>query len=193
MQENYYEESSKCQNEKKERKKHVTILVFSVVSFFLAFISFFNIIYFLSFDENFLINLIILLIPLIIFLAIGILLFKYKDKFCVDYDYIFVSGSITISKVVNGTSRKKLYDFSTRNIEKIGKVESKQYKEYFNNVAVKKVYLTSNDVSSEGKDFYYIAMVSNAQKELLILECTKTFVINVLKYSKNTIRDNELV
>ena len=192
MQEIFYEESSKCQNEKSEKVKYTIFFVLSILSFFLSLLWFFIIIYFLVIDENFFVKLLIFLIPLIVFLTSGILFFNIKNKFCIDYDYSFISGTIRISKVINNSLRKKLYDFTTKTIEKVGCVDSTLYNEYLKNNTIKKVYLTSNDNSSEGKDFYYILINSNAEKELLIIECTKTFIINVLKFSKPTVRDNEL-
>lgn len=191
MQEIYYEESSTCKNEKNEHRKYMTMHILSYLSFFFAILWFFIIINFLVLDENFLVKLLIFLIPLAIFITSGILLTKFKNKFALDYDYLIISGSLRISRVINGAYRKQLYNFSTGFIEKLGKVGSDTYKSYFNNDTVKKVYLTSNDTADDGKDFYYIVITQNAERNILILECTKTFMINVYRCCKPSVKDED--
>ena len=191
MQEIYFEESSKCKNEKNEHRKYLTLQILSYISFFLALLWLYIIVNFVVLDENYFVKLLLFLIPLIIFIVSGIILAKFKNKFALDYDYLVVSGTIMISKVINGVNRRQLYNFSTNFIEKIGKIDSAFCKTLLNNDSVKKVYLTSNQTPDEGKDFYYLLITHKGEKNLLILECSKTFMLNVYRCSKPSVKDEE--
>ena len=54
---------------------------------------------------------------------------------------------------------------------------------------VTKLFLTSNTVSDYDKDFYYVVVNTQESKKLLILECTETLIINILKFASKTILD----
>ena len=192
MQEMLYEESAKCQNEKKESKIFKILLTFSIISFAFSMVGFFILINFMNLNDYWLFNVIIYVLPIIFFLAMGIFLIKFKNRFCVDYDYIFVTGSIRVSKVINNALRQTIYRFNCSQIEKIGPTDSKTFKAYLNSNLCKIELLTSNEQPQEGKDFYYFIINYNNEKKLLIFECSKVFLINVLKYSNRSIRDEEL-
>ncbi len=192
MQEFLYEESAKCQNEKEESRKYKILLTFSILTFFICIVCFFIMINFMNLYNNWLINLFIYVLPIIILLTAGIVLIKLKNKFCVDYDYIFASGSIRISKVINNSIRQTIFRFNCSQIEKIGAINSKIFNTYLNSGRCKINILSSNNEPEEGKEFYYIVFNQNSLKYLLVLECSKLFIINVLKYSNRVIRDEEL-
>ena len=193
MQELLYEETSVSKNSKSEKTKYYLVLGLSFFSFLLALLGLYYVINFVNIkDKNVVLTLLFNLIPAIIFLVLGIVLFKLKNRFCVDYDYIFVSGSIRVAKVIKNTKRKPVVKFECSQIEKIGPVNSKVYENYVNRRTLKILYLTSNNVPDENKNFYYIVANVNSQKQLFIFECSKTFIINVLKFSKMSVRDEEL-
>jgi hypothetical protein len=56
---------------------------------------------------------------------------------------------------------------------------------------VSKVFLTSNVVASEGKDFYYLLVNTDLGKKLLVFECTELFMVNVLKFSNRSILEED--
>ena len=131
--------------------------------------------------------LMIMTIPLIILITGAILLGIYKNRFYVDYDYILISGSIRISKVINNSKRRDIISFETRDIEKIGMFASKTYEKYENLNGIISGFLSSNAIPADGKDFYYMVVNTQASKYLLVFECTETFIRNVLKFSSNKI------
>ena len=192
MQELLYEETVQCTNIKSEKIKYNLLLLLGVLSFFLAVVWVFVIIYFMNINGNWLLNLIFHLIPLAIFIATGIFLFKLKNKFCVDYDYIFVSGSIRISKVINNSIRQTIYRFNCSQLEKIGPVNSDLFNQFISQPGARLKYLTSNNTPAENKSFYYFKLNYKSVNTILVLECSKLFMVNVLKFSKMSIRDTEL-
>ncbi len=194
MQEVFYEECAKCANYKKEKTKYSIVNIMSYVSFGLAILWVFIVINFVNIQNvNLILTLVINLIPSVIMLVAGILLFKFKNRFCIDYDYTFVSGSIRISKVVNNKNRFSLVKFNTEFIEKVGLSNSKEYNNYLNNPSIKQFVYTSNQEPEEGKNFYYIVAVINSERRMFIIETSSQFIINILRFSKRTVRDQELV
>ena len=192
----FYEETAFCLNAKSEKRKYTILKILSVLFAVLAFLWLFLIFFGLEINSitegNVLLNVVFWLFPIImnVFLSIGFGLLK--NRHCLDYDYTFITGSIRISKVINTIKRKNLYNFETSSIEKIGKFDSDTYLGYANNKEIKKVVVTPNDTPSEGKDFYYFAVNGLAeQKVLLILECSKTFIANVMKFTNRYVLEKD--
>ncbi len=191
MKEVFYEESSKIQKEKSAKTKYTIFKIMAVVSWVLLGIWVYLVIFTIPFGEgNVLLNIIFALLPAASFIASGIILGKFKNKFYVDYDYTFVTGELRISKVIKEIKRKPVMRFSTYNIEKIGKYGSETYSSYESMQGVKRVVLTSNVTPAEGKDFYYM-VVNQEEKKLLILECTETLIVNILKFSNKSIVEKD--
>ncbi len=194
MQEIFYEESTMLNNEKKEASKYSLIKTGSIISYIMACFWVYLIIYFL--DLSSVLNIIIVgVMPLAIFIFLGVLLGKIKDKYCVVYDYTFITGSIRISKVINNVKRKNVIKFECSDIEKIGKINSGLFKSYYNQKdnGVEFISATSNTEPMENKQFYYIALNVASQKTLLMLECGKEFIMNIIKFSKRSVIDGELL
>lgn len=194
MQDVFYEESTSLSNEKKESLKYGIIRFGSILSYVLAC-------FWAYLDYNFLdlSNIIYIIfvgvLPLAIFIFLGIFLGKLKDKFYVVFDYTFVTGSIRISKVIRNVKRKFIIKFECSDIEKIGKISSELFSTYYSqiNCGVNYLCLTTNSEPATGKEFYYIVTNVSAQKTLLKLECSKEFIMNVIKFSKRTVIDGELL
>lgn len=192
MQEIFYEESAKIQEETSAARKYYIAKVFMVISYVLAVIWGIFCITFLDF-KNILLSLIFSLIPLALFIVSGIILGKFKDKFYVDYDYTFVSGSIRFSKVIKNIKRKHIINFDTSDIEKIGLFGSELYEKYSKMPDIKTKILTSNSMPSDGKDFYYIVANVGGDKYVFIVECSELFIVNILKFTNRTVLDQEIL
>ena len=193
MQEIFYEECADIQNKGTAKTKYIIFNILSIISFVLlaAWILFLIIGY--EFSPNIIIDLIFILLPSVAFLACGIVLGKLKNKFYVDYDYTFVTGSVRFSKVIMNTSWQPIIEFETNDIEKLGLYNSPLYNKYLNYPDIIKDTLTSNVKPNEGKDFYYLVVNKDSDKFLFVLECTKTFIVNILKFSSKTILDEDFV
>ncbi len=195
MQELFYEESSKTREERSAKTKYYIFKVLSVISYvffgvwLLLFIMFYP---FSGSAGQIIIGMVFALLPAAMFLASGILLGKFKDKFYVDYDYTLISGTIRFSKVIKEIKRKHIVSFETSELEKIGKYGSELYEKYSLMPDVKTVILTSNVTPDENKDFYYMVVNKDGEKKMYVIECTETFIVNVLKFSKRTVVDEAL-
>ncbi len=194
MQDLFYEESTTLINEKVEQKKYNLVKFASIFTIFL-------IVFWVYFDFNFLdlSNLFVVItagiLPIVIFVVFALVLGKIKDKFCVVYDYTFITGSIRISKVIRNTKRKSVIKFECSEIEKIGKIDSELYNSYLNQIhnGLEFICATSNHVPLDGKNFYYVVVNALGKKTLIKLECNKELIMNIIKFSKRTIIDGELL
>ena len=55
----------------------------------------------------------------------------------------------------------------------------------------KQMILTSNAEPAQDKGFYYMVVNAGGQKYLFVIECTETFLSNILKFSNRTVFDDE--
>ncbi len=194
MQELFYEECAQVQNAHSAKRKYNIFKTISIFFYILTGIWVVAFIYLYIIDiNNPLFDFIIFLIPTAILLASAIFAGIFKNRFYLDYDYTFVSGSIRVAKVIKNIKRKFLISFETSCIEKIGPYGSKAFFTYNDISGINKQIFTQNEFPAENKDFYYIVANVNSQKQLMVFECTELFIRNVLKYSKKTVIDEELV
>ena len=192
MQDLFYEESSKVRNEKSATIKYNVLKCLSILSYALLIIWFLMVFNFFEFGKgNIVINIILALIPVIIFFLSGFFIGKIKNKFYVDYDYTFISGSIRFSKVIKNANRKPIIKFDSKDIEKIGKISSKTFEKYLLIPGIKRFILTSNDLPAEGKDFFYIVANVTTGKTIFVLECTELFMVNVLKFTNKQVVEED--
>lgn len=189
MKEIFYEESAKIQNEKSAKIKYYTFKVISIVFYVMMVFWFFIFFNFTPVEEftkgNIVINIIMILLPLVFLFFSGFMFGKMKNRFYVDYDYVFVSGSIRIAKVIKNIKRKPVMQFDISAIEKMGKYGSDTYTQYEKMPSIKKYILTSNTTPVDDKDFYYLVVNVDETKNLLLMECSETFMATILKYGNN--------
>lgn len=191
MQEVFYEETALTQNVKSSSTKYYIFKTLSLISYAIALIWLIFAISFFPSEGNILINILFAAIPAAMFIGSGFFFGRIKDKFYVDYDYTFITGSIRFSKVIKNVKRKKVLVFDVKNIEKIGKIDSSSYAKYSAMPEKKRVILTSNIEPAEGKDFYYMVVNAESQKYLFILECTETFLTNIYRFTGKIVFDDE--
>ncbi len=193
MQEVFYEESARTQDEKSAKVKYTIFRILSIISYVLLVFWIIAVFSFWEFKGDvkaILINVVIVLIPCAIFTASGIILGRIKNKFYVDYDYTFVTGSVRISKVIANIKRRNVLNFEVRDIEKIGKYDSETFNKYYRTPGINKMVLTSNVSPEDKKDFFYL-VVNSSNKYLLVLECTETFIVQILRFTGRSILEED--
>ncbi len=192
MQEVFYEESALLQKAKPAAIKYNILKIISIFSYVVFGIWLFFVIMFYEFGEgNILLNILLALIPAALFFASGFIMGRFKNRFYVEYDYTFVTGSIRFSKVIKNSKRKFIIKFECSDVEKIGKIGSGTFEKYYSMPNIKRQILTSNAESAEGKDFYYIVANVDEEKHLFILECTEMFLVNILKMANKRILEED--
>ena len=193
MKEFFYEESSIVQNEKSEKFKYNIFNVLLIISYVLMVFWIIIVFFGYEFSGYIVLDLIIILTPLALFIATGILLGKFKNKFCIDYDYTLVTGSLRFSKVINNLKRKAITSFDCSAIEKLGEYGSETFNKYSLMPNVSTQILTSNSSPSTGKGFYYLVVNTEGDKKLFILESTDKLIANIMQFANKTLLDEEFV
>lgn len=191
MREVFYEETTIVNNPSKCSRKYKLFKTLSILSYVLAGLNIFLGLFYPIIEEALILSLVMAFIPAVFFIILGILLGKRKNLVYVEYDYTFVTGSIRISKVIANLKRKSLFIFEAKEIEQIGMYGSDAYLRYEKTPGIVKKILTSNEIPNENKDFYYIVAVIDSEKHLLVIESTKVFVSNILKFTNRTILEKE--
>ena len=195
MREVLYEESSTLINYKSAAFKHNIFSVLSIVSFLLIFpwILVFAPAWVYTAEVSWILKVVFVALPIVLLILLGVFSIKLKNKFFVEYDYVFVNGSIRFSKVIKHKNRKFISKFEATDIEKMGKVGSKTFYQYLERETITTEVLTKNELPMTGKDFYYLVVNSGGQTIMYVIECTQNFLINVLKFSKGkSILDEEI-
>lgn len=184
MQEIFFEETAELINSEKQSRKYKTFQILSYVMFGLILVWIFAILAFAFIDvDNPGKDLILLISPMVFLLIMGIIFGLLKNKFFVEYDYTFVSGSVKFAKIIARKKRKLFYKFETTKIEKIGHYDSETFNQYLKVPSIKVVYMTPNKIASEGKSLFYMVVNHEKGKKLMVLECSKTFIVSVIRYT----------
>lgn len=194
MREVFYEETANIEKYSSARTKYNILSIISLVSFALAII--FAMLVYMFFDwskGNVLVSVIVILVILILLIGLGIFVGFLKNKFCVEYDYTFISGEIRVAKVVKNIKRRSLTSFDCSDILKIGVYNSEEYKKIKSDSSIDEKILSSNENAQDNKGFYYILVGKNGTKTIYIFECTKTFLLNVIRFSNKNVLDKDLL
>lgn len=128
----------------------------------------------------------------IFFFMLWFILFRLKQKVNVNYDYVFVSGELRISKVFNVNKRKLAERIDCEDIIQIGDVENTSFDRLRSSPDTKVVYFTQNNEPAEGKFFMYILANSNGKK-LFVLECRELLLMNIMKFTRRTALESDYV
>lgn len=127
------------------------------------------------------------ILPLILLGLSAFFSAKFRDMYCVDYDYVFVSGDVKIIKVINDRKNRLAANFRCVDLERIGKYDSPTFKKYLLMPNNKVYYMTSNELPSNNNDFYYVVFNTKDEKRIIVLECSKKFISYIIYSSNRTI------
>ncbi len=178
----YYEESAVARDAKSEAKKYKLVGIFSYVSLSIGIIlALMGFAAFRSWKDFFA----WLLFPCACFYVGWFFLYKFKKRFNVTYDYLFVSGELRIAKVFNAYRRKPLIRIQAEEILQLGDAESDSFQEIMSAPEIKAVYCTSNIEPMEGKFFMYLLINDNGKKAY-VLECREEMLLNIMKFVNRT-------
>ncbi len=183
----FYEESSTARNAAAGVRKYRIIQIISNI--FLG-IGIFGLIFMISFLP--LNTWIFWLLICSWFFITWFLLFRFKRRFNLNFDYSFVSGELRIAKVFNVNKRKPLVKIQAEDIIQVGDVDNTAFDGFRADPNVKTIFCTSNDVAMEGKFFMYILVSDNGRK-LYVLECREELLMHMMKFLKRTVLESDYV
>ena len=180
-----YEETSVCKNSRGEKIKYGIMFFLSVFSWIIVLFLILGILYFPIIKDNVLASVVVYLVMIMFFVASAIVLGRFKYRFNVDYDYTIITGSVRINKVMNNVKNKEIAEFDPADIIKVGKTDDQNFLRISESPDVEELIATSN---LKLIDFaYYIYVVINSRKTLVILDCTERFIANLAPFVKHDV------
>jgi hypothetical protein len=127
------------------------------------------------------------------FSSLAIVLFLFKRRVNISYDYTFVSGELRIVKVFNVNRRKLVTKIQPEDILQLGDLENETYARLSANTMNKQVICTPNDEPMKGKFFMYAHVTEPAGNKLYVLECREELLVNILKFVKRGTLETDYV
>ena len=194
----FYEESAICKKSEKESKKYKIVnIIFWICIVILAICliqCIFNIPWSLSTEADYtaLTYAIFCGVQSLVFGFTAFILYKWKSRLNVSYDYIFVSGELRISKVININKRKLITRIDCADILQLGDADNAGFDRLYSDPNTKKVLCTPNEEPGEGKFFMYV-LVGNNGKVLFVLECRELLLMNILKFVRRGVLESDYV
>ena len=186
----FYEESAIASNSDKKRKKYNILTTFS--SIFLGLAIFWFLIGFYTVDVTSIGAWIFWGMIFLWLLAAWFLLRMWKMRINISYDYVFVSGELRISKVINVNRRKLVARIDCEDMIQFGDADNPSFERFRNDPNVKLVLCTSNDIAAEGKFFMYV-LADYEGRKLFVLECRELMLMNILKFAKRNKLESDYV
>jgi len=118
--------------------------------------------------------------------AVLIAFIKRRFYYCVDY--VFVSGSTRIVKVINYKRRKLIIKFESEEVYQLGNADSESFNKLFSDPNVKKIYATPNKYSESLK---YVAVKHDGINYLVIMECKEDYFVNLVSFTGKRVIEKE--
>ncbi len=178
MRDAFYEESVSSLRKEQESRRYTILRVVSIITYVIGgFLLFFSLYVVPDIVEKtsglgLALSLVQWFLPIVFFIGTGIFFTRFKRRYNVSYDYIFVEDELRVSKVFNGKKRKFLFKLKADSILKLGLCERDSYERTLAGQNRKPIYLTPNrDEAAEGKIFIYLVYSDVAGKDVYVLEC----------------------
>ncbi|MDR1003262.1 MAG: DUF6106 family protein [Oscillospiraceae bacterium] len=103
------------------------------------------------------------------------LAYRYMKTLSIEYEYIFVNGEMTVDKIIAKSSRKRLFSFDTRTIEKMGKYDPNAFanKQYDSRLNFSETYA--------GEGAYFAEIRDKKHGSVLLIFSPNEKIISALK------------
>ena len=109
---------------------------------------------------------IITIVQLVIFGGVAVLIFLYKDRIKMEYEYTFTNNQLDFAQVYNNKKRKNLGTMNIRNVEACGLVSSGSFQRYINMQGIKR----TNWFLNRDAELLYFYFQKDGQKRIIIIE-----------------------
>ena len=109
---------------------------------------------------------IITIVQLVVFGGIAVLIFLYKDRIKMEYEYTFTNNQLDFAQVYNNKKRKNLGTMNIKNLEACGLVSSGSFNRYINMQGIKR----TNWFLNRDAELLYFYFQKDQQKRIIIIE-----------------------
>ena len=108
----------------------------------------------------------ITLAQLIVFGGLAVVIYLYKDRVKLEYEYTFTNGQLDFAQVFNNRKRKNLVTMNIKNLEACGLVASGSFNRYINMQGIKR----TNWFLNREAELLYFFYQKNGEKHIIIIE-----------------------
>ena len=112
----------------------------------------------------------ITLAQLVIFGGLAVLIYLYKDRIKMEYEYTFTNGQLDFAQVFNNKKRKNLGTMNIKNLEACGLVASGSFNRYINMQGIKR----TNWFLNREAELLYFYYQKNGEKHIIITPTAKS-------------------
>ena len=106
------------------------------------------------------------LAQLVVFGGLAVLMYLYKDRIKLEYEYTFTNNQLDFAQVYNNKKRKNLGTMNIKNLEACGLVSSGSFNRYINMQGIKR----TNWFLNREADLMYFFYQKDGQKRIIIIE-----------------------
>ena len=103
---------------------------------------------------------------LVVFGGLAVVIYLYKDRVKLEYEYTFTNGQLDFAQVFNNRKRKNLGTMNIKNLEACGLVASGSFNRYINMQGIKR----TNWFLNREAELLYFYYQKNGEKHIIIIE-----------------------
>ena len=115
---------------------------------------------------------VITLVQLVVFGGAAVLIFLFKDRIKMEYEYTFTNNQMDFAEVYNNKKRKNLGTMNIRNVEACGLVSSGSFNRYINMQGIKR----TNWFLNREAELLYFFFQKDGQKRIIIIEPSEEMI-----------------
>ncbi|MBR4538708.1 MAG: hypothetical protein IKO52_07675 [Clostridia bacterium] len=165
MMDQFLEQVVTKQNRTMQTITYICAWIVLILFGFMAFFQFTSITAVLS-QYGFGLEFFITLAQLVVFGGLAVLMYLYKDRIKLEYEYTFTNSQLDFAQVFNNKKRKNLGTMNIKNLEACGLVSSGSFNRYINMQGIKR----TNWFLNREAELLYFYYQKDGQKRIIIIE-----------------------
>ncbi len=165
MMDQFLEQVVTKQNRTMQTITYICAWIVLILFGFMAFLQFTSITAVLS-QYGFGLEFFITLAQLVVFGGLAVLMYLYKDRIKLEYEYTFTNSQLDFAQVFNNKKRKNLGTMNIKNLEACGLVSSGSFNRYINMQGIKR----TNWFLNREAELLYFYYQKDGQKRIIIIE-----------------------
>ncbi|MBR3742982.1 MAG: hypothetical protein IKN04_21430 [Clostridia bacterium] len=165
MMDQFLEQVVTKRNQATQTVSYIFAWIALILMGFMAFLQFSSITAVLS-QYGFGLEFFITLAQLVVFGGLAVLMYIYKDRIKLEYEYTFTNSQLDFAQVFNNKKRKNLGTMNIKNLEACGLVSSGSFNRYINMQGIKR----TNWFLNRDAELLYFYYQKDGQKRIIIIE-----------------------
>ena len=165
MMDQFLEQVVTKRNQTAQNVAYIFAWIALILMGFMAFLQFTSITAVLT-QYGFGVEFFITLAQLVVFGGLAVLMYLYKDRIKLEYEYTFTNSQLDFAQVFNNKKRKNLGTMNIKNLEACGLVSSGSFNRYINMPGIKR----TNWFLNRDAELLYFYYQKDGQKRIIIIE-----------------------